>query len=196
MGRKRTIKILFISILLLVLLSSSAAATSLWSDKSASIYTAKPKVYHVGDVITVMIEESSDATQSADTNLSQNSNAKGGAGVGLFSFLKAFGFNYSDQDGAKGQTNRSGSLTADLTTTIVGKNDNGNYKIEGTKTIKINGEQQVIKLSGIIRPQDVSSDNTITSQKIANASIDFEGKGVIAAKQRPNIFQRILNWIF
>lgn len=74
--------------------------------------------------------------------------------------------------------------------------DNGNLQIEGSKKIKVNGEEQVINLSGIVRQEDISKDNTVPSWKIANVSIDIEGEGIIAEKQRPNLFQRILNWIF
>lgn len=184
------------TLILLILINITVLATSLWSEESADIYKDKEKEYQLGDIVTILIEESSDASHSANTSVNQGSNVKAGAGFGIFEFLSNFGFSYSDQDGSEGQTERSGSLTADITTTISEVLSNGNFKIEGTKTIKINGEKQIIKLSGIIRPEDISEENSVPSKKIADASIEFEGKGVVEAKQEPNIFQKILNWIF
>ena len=110
--------------------------------------------------------------------------------------MRSFGFSYADDDGAQGQTQRAGSISADITTLVVDILDNGNLQIEGSKVIKVNGEEQIIKLTGIVRKEDITKENTIPSWKIANANIELEGEGFITEKQRPNIFQRILNWIF
>lgn len=186
----------FLMIICIFLLGLSTTATSLWDDGSAELYTNKKKDYKEGEIVTVLIEETSNAVQSANTSTSQDSNINAGTGIGILDFLRGFGFNYSDQDDADGQTGRSGSISADLTTIIVAVSSSGNLEIEGTKTIKINGEEQIIKLSGIIRPEDISEENTVSSQKVADAKIEIDGKGVVADKQRPNIFQRIFNWIF
>ncbi|NLM96451.1 MAG: flagellar basal body L-ring protein FlgH [Halanaerobiaceae bacterium] len=193
----RKISCLFsLMIICISLFCFTVTATSLWDDGSADIYTAKKREYKEGDIVTVIIEEASNAVQSANTSTSQDSNVNAGTGIGIFDFLRGFGFSYSDQDNADGLTGRSGSISADLTTIVVNVQPGGNLEIEGTKTIKINGEEQIIKLSGIIRPDDINEDNTISSQKVADAKIEIDGKGVVAEKQRPNIFQRILNWIF
>ena len=144
----------------------------------------------------MIIAENSDAVQSANTSVSQGSSASAGPGLGIFSFLTNFGFNYADDDDAAGETKRSGQIKADITTLVIEKFSSGNFMISGSKTIRINGEEQLIKLAGIIRPEDVSPENTILSTRIADARIEFEGKGVVTEKQSPNIFQRVLNWIF
>lgn len=189
------LSLLIVSIYILFIPAVSTAA-SLWSDKASKMYQNKETVYSEGDVITVIIEENSDAVQSANTSVSQGSNAEAEAGTGLFDFITNFGFSYEDGDDAKGQTQRSGKIEADITTLIVDIIENGNYKIEGTKKIKINGEEQIIRLTGVIRKEDISEENTISSKKVADANIEFEGKGIVTEKQKPNIFQRILNWIF
>lgn len=188
---------IFMTLMIFIFLFSIAAyASSLWSDESADMYKNKKKDYQLGDVVTVIIEESTNAINSANTSVSQGSSVDAGGGLGLLNFLKSFGFSYSDQDGSEGETGRSGSISADITTMIVDVYANGNFKIEGTKRSKINNEEQIIKISGVIRPEDISEDNSISSKKLADASIDFEGKGVVSAKQEPNIIQKILNWIF
>lgn len=189
--------IFLLTILAILFLSVFASASnSLWSDNFVDIYREKEREFEIGDIITVIIEENTAAVSSANTSVSQGSSVNAGAGFGIFDFLRSFGFSYADDDGAQGQTQRAGSINADVTALVVDILDNGNLQIEGSKKIKVNGEEQVINLSGIVRQEDISKDNTVPSWKIANVSIDIEGEGIIAEKQRPNLFQRILNWIF
>ncbi|MFW6409455.1 MAG: flagellar basal body L-ring protein FlgH [Halanaerobiales bacterium] len=168
---------------------------SLWSDDAADAYKDRPD-YEEGDIITVVIEEDANAVQSANTDTSQESNVEGEAGAGVFDFLPSFGFGYSDENGADGSTERSGTLEADITTQITDVMSNGNYQIVGSKTININGEEQVIKLTGVIRPEDVDRDNTITSQRLADAEIEYEGVGVVGDKQESGVIEKIMNWFF
>ncbi|MEJ6950246.1 flagellar basal body L-ring protein FlgH [Natronospora cellulosivora (SeqCode)] len=198
MKYKSTILLLMIVFVLffITVYTVSIEASSLWNDESANIYQAKQRSFEVGDIVTVIIEETSAASHSANTSLSQESRIDGGAGTGLLDFLRSLGLSYSDQDRADGQTQRSGQLSADITVQLVESFDNGNFKISGTKSVKLNDEEHIISLSGIIRADDIDEDNYISSHKIADAMIEFEGQGVVSAKQRPNIFQRLLNWIF
>lgn len=189
--------IFLLTILAILFLSVFASAfNSLWSDNFVDIYREKEREFEIGDIITVIIEENTAAVSSANTSVSQGSSVNAGAGFGIFDFLRSFGFSYADDDDAQGQTQRAGSINADITTLVVDILENGNLQIEGTKKIKVNGEEQIIKLSGIVRREDITKENTVPSWKIANASIELEGKGFITEKQRPNLFQRILNWIF
>lgn len=184
-------------ILFLLLLTLPAAATSLWSDSAGDIYQDKEEEFNVGDVVTVLIDEEVEATQGANTSVSQGNSVSGGTGIGILDFLNPFSYNYSDDDNANGQTERTAEFEADITTLVVEKFPNGTLKIVGNKTVQINGEEQLISLTGIIRVEDIDDDdNTISSQQVANARIEFEGEGIISAKQHPNIFQRVLNWIF
>ena len=73
---------------------------------------------------------------------------------------------------------------------------NGDLRIEGEKSIIINGERQLTILSGTVRQQDITPQNTITSDLIGDAEISYKGKGVLANTERPGIFARIFDWIF
>lgn len=192
------LSLLFIFFILTTVISlpANVAASSLWDDKAAGMYQDEKNEFELGDVITVIIEEEADAVQSANTSTDQSSSISAGPGLGIFEFIASLALNYSDEDDAEGETQRTGKIEADITTQIIEKYPNGNFKIEGKKTIKVNNEQQIIKITGIIRPDDISSENTISSKKVADSSIEFEGKGIVNEKQRPNLFQRILNWIF
>ncbi len=191
-------KLLLVTLVIfsLVIVSNTVYANnSLWSDEAAGKYEDRPD-YQAGDIITVLIEEDANAVQSANTSTSQSSSIEAQAGTGLFNFIKAFGLGYSDQGSADGQTQRSGTLEADITTQVEEVLDNGNLRIIGSKKIKINGEEQIIKLSGIIRPEDIKLDNEVSSQKVADASIEYEGRGPVAEKQEPGLFEKVLNFFF
>ncbi|MFW5981218.1 MAG: flagellar basal body L-ring protein FlgH [bacterium] len=194
--KNRCFRLLVFSFFAVAIFSIAVCADSLWSDDSSNIYQAQEVEFEVGDIVTVIIEESSAASHSANTNLSQQNSIEGGAGTGLLSFLKSLGFTYSDQDNADGSTERSGQLNADITVKLIESFENDTFKIEGSKSVKLNDEEHVIKLSGVIRTDDIDDDNYISSHKIADAQIEFEGQGVVSSKQRPNIIQRLLNWIF
>ena len=199
MNREERIKVklktMIILFSLLLISFSVSADGSLWSDNAADMYKDRPE-YEIGDIITVVIQEDANAVQSANTSTSQESEIEAGSGIGIFDFIKAFGLSFSDGGSANGQTERSGTLQADITTQISEVMSNGNLKILGLKKIKINGEEQIIKLSGIIRPEDITIDNTISSKKVAEARIEYEGKGIVADKQNPGLIERIFNFIF
>src|SRR5690554_2901511 len=199
MGRLKKLRRRLLSLMIFILLlvvSFTVESSSLWSDEAAGLYQGEKPAYEIGDIVTVIIEENIDAFQSATTSTSQDSSVDSSPGLGIFDFLKVFGFRYSDSDGSEGATSRTGQVQGDITTLITEIYPNGNFMIEGIKKVKVDGEEQTIRLSGIIRPDDIEEDNSINSKKVADASIEFEGQGVIADKQKPNVFQRILNWLF
>ncbi|MCX7726069.1 MAG: flagellar basal body L-ring protein FlgH, partial [Chitinispirillaceae bacterium] len=100
-----------------------------------------------------------------------------------------------DYDG-KGGTSRQGNLVATISARVVKVLDNGNLVIEGSKVVEINDEKEIIKITGIVRPQDVKRDNTILSTNIADAQITYTGKGVVNTGRRPGLLARFLNWLF
>ncbi len=187
-------KLAAILIIIIFLTVLPAAAESLWSDNSQDLYQDYPD-YEMGDIITVVIEEDASAIQSANSDASQDSNYNAESG-GLLDFIPFFDFSYSDSETADGQTQRSGTLEADITTEVVELRDNGNLKIQGSKRVKINGEIQTIVLEGVIRPQDINFDNEVSSKRVSSANIEYEGEGVVGDKQDPGLLTRLVNFIF
>jgi flagellar L-ring protein precursor FlgH len=188
------LKIFSIMLLIIFLAAPTAAAESLWSDNSKDLYQDYPD-YEMGDIITVVIEEDASAIQSANSDASQGSDYNAESG-GLLDFIPFFDFSYSDSESADGQTQRSGTLEADITTQVVDLRENGNLKIQGKKRVKINGEIQTIILEGVIRPQDINFDNEVSSKRVINANIEYEGEGVVGDKQDPGLLTRLFNFIF
>ncbi len=182
---------------------------SLWSSDNTSMF-ADHKAQNVGDIVTVLISEQSSASKEATTSSARTS-SMGASIPNLFGLESADAITTSDADLANlvkadfsnsfegdGSTSRKGELTASLTTQVIGRYPNGNYKIRGGKEVMVNNEVQVIYLTGIIRPVDITAANTIDSNKILNARISYTGNGSVSDKQEPGWLMRSLDnvWPF
>ena len=95
-----------------------------------------------------------------------------------------------------GTTSRKESMTAQMSARVVSVLPNGDLVIRGSREIKVNYEKQYMLLQGIVRPSDISADNTVLSSYIADARIEYIGKGVVSDKQRPGWLSRILDKIW
>ncbi len=176
------------------------------------------KARSAGDIVTVKIEESSKATNKANTKTARDSSLS--AGIETFmgvedwwqdKVLRWLGSNMpkvnpfgsasikgsmsSDFEG-DGSTMRSGDLTAYITCRVTDVMPNGNLRIVGTREVMVNHENQVIILSGVIRPRDIGDDNIVRSIFIADAKIAYSGSGVIDDRQRPGWMANFLNTVW
>lgn len=171
---------------------------SLWSNDRRNPFidrTAREE----GDLITILISEASAATFSAATSASKT-DANEISPIKFFSWLalvpNALKTGASSSNAGQGQTSQNSKLTARITAVVKEVRSNGTMLIEGVRTVLINKETQTFKLQGLIRRDDVTPDNTILSERIANAEIRMEGKGLINDRQRRGILTRILDWLF
>lgn len=157
---------------------------------------ADQKAREVGDIVTIIICESSKASKSSTTNTSEKSGANGSLSefFGLTNLPLKMGVEGASGYAGSGTTTRSGSMEARMSATIKQFLPNGNLILEGTRQVTVNDDIQEIILSGIVRPQDISSDNTILSTYLADAKIKYTGKG--PAYQQPGIITRIIQTPF
>jgi flagellar L-ring protein precursor FlgH len=95
-----------------------------------------------------------------------------------------------------GSSSQSNSLLGDITVTVVQRLPNGNLRIRGEKWVTLNQGREFIRLSGIIRPDDIEPDNSLESYRIADAQITYSSKGVLAAANRMGPISRFFNSIF
>jgi len=176
------------------------------------------KARRAGDIVTVKIEESSKASNKANTKTARDSNLSAGieAFMGVedwwqdkvlrwlgsdmpkvnpFGSASVKGGMKSDFEG-DGSTTRSGDLTAFITCRVTEVLPNGNLRIVGTREVMVNHENQVIILSGTIRPRDIASDNIIKSIFVADAKIAYSGSGVIDDRQRPGWMANFLETVW
>ncbi len=192
---QETAMMLAVFLVIGVLASPALQANSLWSDDAADMYRDKDE-FSQGDLITVEIDEAASAIQDADSDASQSSDVELQQGQGLLSFINPFSAGYSTSESADGITQRSGSLQADITVQVEDVKENGNMRVIGDKAITINDETQIIELSGVIRPDDVTAENTIDSRFVADPEIKYEGEGLIGDKQDSGLINQLFNLIF
>jgi flagellar L-ring protein FlgH len=173
--------------------SRPVAVGSLWPADDHVFFYGDKKALRVGDIITVRIVESAQASNTADTDLSRNSSIKAGLSTffGKKNFLNLFKLDKEllassaeNTHQGSGSTTRSGQLTATMTAVVREVLANGNLVVQGTREVLVNHEQQFITLTGIVRPLDVDRGNVVLSTQLADASITIGGLGVVADKQR------------
>lgn len=169
------------------------------------------RAFKVGDLVTINIVETSKATKKAATKTERSSSIKAGidnllgyetkmrSWGGLpraFSNSTMFKASMANSFDGSGSTSRDETMTASITARVVEVLPNGNLFIRGTRQIKVNNEVQYITLSGLIRPYDISPDNTVLSTYIADAKIEYTGKGAVSDKQRPGWLMRLLDYVW
>ena len=145
------------------------------------------KARQIGDIVTVVLAEATDAAKTSDTSLDKSNsnvitNPLFGAGAdGVGSDLE-LGFDLSSTSAFEGESasNQSNSLQGSIAVTVARVLPGGNLYVQGEKWIHINQGNEYIRLRGIIRPEDIGSNNTILSTKVADARISYGGTGAPA----------------
>jgi flagellar L-ring protein FlgH len=181
------------------------APNSLWRAGARTFFNDQ-RAARVGDILTVKIQIEDKADLSNTTNRSRSGSSESGVTnlFGLENSLRRLPFVPDTIDptalvGADGSTTSSGAgavareekIELTVAAVVVQVLPNGNLIIDGNQQVKVNHELRELTVAGIIRPEDISSDNTIRHTQIAEARISYGGRGDIAAMQRPAIGQRL-----
>ncbi len=183
------------SLLICLACAPLSQARSLWNSSGGSLFTDH-KAVGPGDLVTIIIVEQAQATQNATTSTEKAGSVGIGPGLGILrNVLPEITGSGGDKLSASGKTSRGGSLNAKVTVRVVEVLNNGNLLLEGNQEILINGEKQEIKLSGVVRPQDIMADNTVLSTFVADANIVYLGDGPIGDRQTPGILSRLFHWL-
>ena len=165
-----------------------ASNGSIYSGSSAGLFSSDRKAHKVGDILSITLNETF-TSNKAVSNASGKTDAIG-AEVGPTGILRNFaglGGSASKTNSFKGSmsTNQSNSLSGTISATVVRVFPNGNLEIKGQKKLRITEGTEYIRLSGIIRPQDISATNTVSSAKIAEAQIEYVGAGILDSASKP-----------
>lgn len=175
----------------------SASAMSLWSDGGSAVNMyGDRKAHAVGDTITVIINETSSANRVGKAANSKTTSTSMNAGTGIFSGIASASAGNADSFSAGGSLNNTNTVTARMTAQVIEVKENGSLVISGTQSIKQNGEEQKITISGIVRSEDISTNNTVLSSSIGDAKIKVDGNGPISSKQRQGILSQLFNFLF
>lgn len=195
-------------ILIICLLTLQTAGPSSTRMRTIDLYSDN-RAYRVNDIVTVIITESSSASEEANTTTGKktslqarvsalwNNNIAGkvfGKSEGSVDYPSMNVTSDMNFDG-NGRTTRKGTFTAQVAAIVLEVLPNGNLVIEGKRTILVNQEKKNITVSGIIRPEDVAPDNTVRSTMIADAQITYNGDGPITAKAKQGFLFKFFDWI-
>lgn len=191
----RVLRLGLLTLLASLVVADVALAASLWQDSQGSIFM-DTKARNVGDLVTIIIVERTQASQSSETSTGKDASVELGPGLGVLDFIPLAKAGAKDGRRVGGKNVQGGSLSARMTSQVVEVLTNGNLVIEGNQSLVVNRENQEITVRGIVRPQDIAADNTVLSTYISDASISYQGSGSLGTQQRPGIITQILNWIF
>ena len=192
-------------------------ANSLWVGQSATTSSlfVDHKARQVNDIITVIISETSSATRSASTTTGRETKVDGKVEnwftisnfKNIFksilsldskdsktkqadtSNLPLWKFSSKNDYKGTGTTARNDILSAKIACKVIEVLPNKNLIIEGSQSVVVNAEEQNIVLNGVIRPEDITADDTVYSYNVCDAKISYYGKGPLGAKQRRGFFE-------
>jgi flagellar L-ring protein precursor FlgH len=183
---------------LLLAAGTGLRADSLWTEKSngskRSMF-ADHRAAGVGDIVTVVVQESAAAQNSQKTSADKAANADSSITQFLFPVavskfgtkggsLPATNFGSKNDFAASGEVNNKATFTARAAVLVTDVLPNGNFVVEGVRLVTAGGERQYIVLRGVVRPDDISSTNTVLSSNVANASVEFLNEGSITNTQK------------
>ncbi|MBU3948930.1 MAG: flagellar basal body L-ring protein FlgH [Proteobacteria bacterium] len=185
---------------------------SLWSESEGSFLFPDRRARRVGDLVIVRIVEDPEAKLNASTNASRSSGVDASK-LEFLGFMKALAEKNSRlaQDpgkddlmlaslgtkfDGKGSSDRDGHIKAYVSAVVLKVFPNGNMFINGRREIKVNNETEYITLSGIVRAEDISTANEVSSAYVAEAKISYSGKGPVADKQRPGWLMGVIDYVW
>jgi len=196
------------------LIAPFAAADSLFDAEAAesgTLISDKKVKFEIGDIITVLVKETVDASTEANTDTKKESDVEAEAPVSQNTFLVAEGrgglnlispkqlpnwnIEIENEHKAQGKTRRANKLIMTISCRVTQVHKNGNIDIEGSKRVTVNREDSRLYVRGTVRSRDVSPANTVLSTQIADAEIELKGKGPLWNNQRRGLFTKILDWL-
>ena len=176
------------------------------SDKNMMFIDKKAR--YLDDIVTIVVSESVQGQNKATTGTSRDSSAS--ATIDAFLGIEnsiinnnanmggqiAIGGKSANALKGSGDTSRNTTLVARISARVIRVLDNGNLLIEGRRQVTVNAEDQYLIISGIVRPQDITPENTVASQYVADARIVYTGEGVVNDKMRPGWMTRVIDWVW
>lgn len=181
-------------LLTLCLLGGMAEAASLWDDRTNWLADARPS--RVGDIVTVIINERTDAKDEAKMDVEKSSNSSVSNGTGILDFIRGLSLSSTNSSTGDGSVERKHHATGTMSCLVTEVLPNGNLVIEGTRDVRTSEEILQFQLIGVIRPEDVNANNQINSSLIANAELAVKGRGTVSRTQRAGLITQVLQAVF
>ncbi len=179
--------------------AEASSAGSLWRDglSASNLYT-DARALRENDLVVVKVEEIADAKRSADTDIVRKSHTDAALKALMQATQQAYGITGGVDTTFKGtgSTARTERLTATVPCVVKKVLSNGNLYIEGHRVVLVNAEEQHFYLSGVVRPIDIDQENSVKSSVVAEAEVEFTGRGVITDNQRQGVLSQFFSWIW
>ena len=181
--------------------SAAALGDSLIERETYRPLVADQRAIRPGDNLTVLITESAVASTTATTatnkegSVSAAANSARNSNNNPYTRSLSGSIDLTEDFKGGGRIERTGKLIARLTVVVEAVEPNGMLVVQGEQDIYVNEERQHIALAGRVRPQDIGTDNTVLSTRLAQAKIEMSGQGLLAEKQKPGILTRFLSWL-
>ena len=167
-----------------------AATGSIYQDSQASSLYSDIRAHKVGDIITIVLKESTQAKKSAGNQIKKGSDMSldpifaGGSNVSIGGVPIDLRYKDSMNTKRESDADQSNSLDGSISANVMQVLNNGSLVIRGEKWISINNGDEFIRVTGLVRSQDIKPDNTIDSTRMANARIQYSGTGTFADAQK------------
>lgn len=186
------------TILLFFLCCSILVGQDMRQNYNRSLFSDQ-KANRIGDAVTILVVESSSASNDSKTETSRASDISlASSGKSGSTSLLDVGASIGTGNAFKGagSTESKGSVRSKISARVDSLFANGDLWISGNRTISINGEEQIVNISGVVRPSDIQADNSVYSFSISDAVIVFKGKGMTNDNQEPGWITKLFHWIF
>lgn len=189
-----TKRLLYVALLLSGAVHGVASATDLYRPGNWPALATDQRAMQQGDILTIVIYQNATAQNSASSGTKKSNKLDGRIFAGS-SFDKSGGLSINGANDNVGSTGRSGQMVAQISATVDEVLPNGDLRISGSQLLNINGERTTIKVKGRVRRADVSGDNAVLSNRIADAMIDYDGSGFVSRGGKPGIVSRIFSFL-
>jgi flagellar L-ring protein FlgH len=176
--------------------ASQGTSGAIWDGSHADIFS-DPRASRIGDVITVNIAINDSAVFGNSSGRNTNAEIKGGLNYqlqnsgGQTQWYPQYDFTSSSTANGQGSIDRSEKIQLSVGAVVTDVLPNGNLIVSGSQEVRVNFELRILNIAGIVRPRDISKDNTIAYNKIAEARISYGGRGRITEVQQPGWGQQI-----
>lgn len=191
---KRAIIALLAAAVIISAAGGSAQAVSLWDDRSSLFKDSKAS--SIGDIVLVDINESFDDSDEGKVTNTKTSDNNIGNGFGILDFIRSFGLSTTNNMTGNTKVERTKDLTGTVSCIVTDVLPNGNLVIEGDRYLVAGAEKMNVRFSGVVRQMDISHNNRVPSDRVANAEIYVSGKGIVSRSMRPSLINQILQAIF
>ena len=159
---------------------------AIYSTSSPGLFSSDKRAHQVGDILTVQLNETFSSTKSVTSQSAKEDAVAAQIGpTGILQNFAGLGGSVTNSFKGSGSASQSNSLTGFISATVVKVYPNGNLEIKGQKRLRLTDGSEYVRLAGIVRPQDISATNTVSSNLIAEAQIEYVGSGTLSNESTP-----------